>query len=210
MHAGCGVSASAELRQCFRVVAPAGARCDVCAHTYSEHSTVGPALNEQNMCAVDGCTCRRFDDSSEYEKRVARAEYERTHEPPIPARKRRRQRARQSDRKVTGRASPIERAFAKAWKEMGGARDLVEQHPVGSFRLDFAHIATRTAIELDGFASHSSTLDIEKDRKRQRAIEDAGWHVIRFGGREVRRDAMGCAREVLVRIERRERDGVRA
>jgi len=99
--------------------------------------------------------------------------------------------------------SPIEQAFWDAW--VAAARrdpffqfevDLVPQHPIGRYRVDFAHPASKTAIELDGHATHSSPDAIAYDRKRQRALEDSGWHVIRFGGKEVSVDAPACVAEV--------------
>ncbi len=98
--------------------------------------------------------------------------------------------------------SPIERQFKGAWERVGHPYPLSFQHPVGRYFVDFAHVETCTAIELDGFEHHSSTIDIENDRRRQREIEDAGWSVIRFGGREVHRDADACARAVAARIAR--------
>jgi very-short-patch-repair endonuclease len=101
--------------------------------------------------------------------------------------------------------SPIEQRFSQCFEAARTGIALVAQHPVGHFRVDFAHLATRTVIELDGFDHHSSTADIENDRKRQRYIEDAGWHVIRFGGREVHHDPEACVRAVLRRIHSRTR-----
>jgi very-short-patch-repair endonuclease len=95
---------------------------------------------------------------------------------------------------LQGEASPIERAFWDAHRrlglpELGG---LVFQHPALNYRIDFALPDRRIGIELDGFASHSSTADIARDRMRQRALEAAGWRIIRFGGAEVHRDAGSC------------------
>jgi very-short-patch-repair endonuclease len=91
--------------------------------------------------------------------------------------------------------SPIEQAFAAAWNDK--RIPLEAQYPVGSYFVDFAHVPTKTAIELDGFATHSSAEDIAKDRKRQREIELLGWHVIRFGGKEVLTDVQACIRELV-------------
>lgn len=100
--------------------------------------------------------------------------------------------------------SPIEQRFWDEWLEyVGWSNDtyrLVPQHPIGRYRVDFAHISTRTVVELDGFASHSSTDDIANDRKRQREIEEMGWHVIRFGGKEIHNDVRKCVEETLRRI----------
>ena len=93
--------------------------------------------------------------------------------------------------------SPIERQFWEAHCQLAlpELKGLVSQHPVLNYRVDFALPGSMIGIELDGFASHSSTADITRDRQRQRAIEAAGWYLIRFGGAEVHRDAEQCVRE---------------
>ncbi len=93
--------------------------------------------------------------------------------------------------------SPIERRFYDAWMCTIHQEywELIPQYPIGKYRVDFAEVITQTAIELDGFASHSSTEDIARDCKRQREIEAMGWHVLRFGGKEIYKDAWSCANE---------------
>jgi very-short-patch-repair endonuclease len=83
-------------------------------------------------------------------------------------------------------------------------KGLVRQQPVGHYRIDFAIPRRRIGIELDGFASHSSTEDIASDRYRQRRLEEAGWYIIRFSGLEVHRNVEACIREAahLVSIAR--------
>lgn len=93
--------------------------------------------------------------------------------------------------------SPIEKSFWNAHQKLAlrELAGLVPQHPVGRFFLDFALPGLKIGIELDGFATHSSTADIARDRQRQRAIEAAGWRIIRFGGAEVHRDAAACVQQ---------------
>jgi len=101
--------------------------------------------------------------------------------------------------------SPIEQKFWDAHLRLAlpVLSGLVAQHPAGRYRLDFALPAHRIGIELDGHATHSSTAAIARDRQRQRALEARGWHVIRFGGAEVHRDADGCVRQAAALIQRR-------
>jgi len=73
-------------------------------------------------------------------------------------------------------------------------------YPGGSCTRDVPP-ARKIGIELDGFATHSSTADIEKDRRRQRNLEGRGWYIIRFGGREVHHDADYCAQQAAWLIE---------
>lgn len=96
--------------------------------------------------------------------------------------------------------SPIERQFREAaqaawWPEL----QLTPEHPVRAadrnYRIDFAVPAWHFGIELDGHATHSSPTAIAEDRRRQRALERAGWTICRFGGQEITRDAANCVRE---------------
>jgi very-short-patch-repair endonuclease len=97
-------------------------------------------------------------------------------------------------------ASPIEQRFWEAalrdwWPEL----PLVPEHSVRAggrdYRIDFAVPGWHFGIELDGFRNHSSTADIARDHRRQRALERAGWTICRFGGQEVTRNAAACVLE---------------
>ncbi len=101
--------------------------------------------------------------------------------------------------------SPIEQAFWDAWLSITANRvyRLVPQYPIGKYRVDFADPIIKTAIELDGHATHSTPDAIAYDRKRQREIEAEGWHVVRFGGKEVFSDVNKCARETLALLRSR-------
>lgn len=84
---------------------------------------------------------------------------------------------------LPGRPTPIELAFYRSWFALtrtGPQFEIEFQHPVKQYFLDFAHLPTKTAIELDGMKGHSTPADIEKDRRRQREIEAEGWRFIRF------------------------------
>jgi hypothetical protein len=52
-------------------------------------------------------------------------------------------------------------------------------------RVDFAYPELRLAIEVDGFAAHSSVDAFRHDRSRQNALVSAGWTVLRFTWTEV-------------------------
>ncbi len=104
--------------------------------------------------------------------------------------------------------SPIESSFFKVWEEYSSQQvqkiELSPEYEVfrGRYRVDFAHLPTKTAIELDGFNAHSNTTQIAKDRKREREIREAGWEFLRFGGQEIKRDVAGCVAEVYHKIAR--------
>jgi len=112
----------------------------------------------------------------------------------------------------SGGLSPIEAQFYNAWNKRNARASweeyvgLFPQYPLwdGRYRVDFAYAPKKIAIELDGFQAHSSTDQIAHDRKRQRDIEAAGWRVIRFGGKEVHRNAERCvdeARAIVAQTE---------
>nr|MBC8289238.1 DUF559 domain-containing protein [Planctomycetota bacterium] len=64
------------------------------------------------------------------------------------------------------------------------------QHPVGPFFADFACSTRKCIIEVDG-GYHEETE--EKDRARQRYLEQHGWRVIRFSNDEVLDDVHAVA-----------------
>lgn len=52
--------------------------------------------------------------------------------------------------------------------------------PVAGYKVDIVFPAARLAIEVDGWAYHSSADDFENDRKRQNAISLLGYQILRF------------------------------
>ncbi len=96
--------------------------------------------------------------------------------------------------------SPIEQSFwhaiAHAYvKDFKGFRPQVW---VGTkYRLDFAHEGDKIAIELDGYEYHSSKDQFTKDRQRQRELEQLGWRILRFSGREIHADPYACAVQAI-------------
>jgi len=68
---------------------------------------------------------------------------------------------------------------------LAGLPTPVCQHEVrhnGSFvaRADFAWLHRRVIVEIDGFAHHSDRAAFHADRRRQNALVNAGWRVLRF------------------------------
>lgn len=53
-------------------------------------------------------------------------------------------------------------------------------------------------VECDGHAYHERTKEqAQRDRSRDRRLQEEGYRVFRFTGSELYRDPLGCAREVL-------------
>jgi very-short-patch-repair endonuclease len=86
------------------------------------------------------------------------------------------------------RTSYIEDRFFSFWQKCHIPYTLIRQHKVGPYYADFAHLESHTIIEIDGIAYHASPAQIQHDQYRQRRLEDWGWVVIRFTGKEVYRD----------------------
>lgn len=74
------------------------------------------------------------------------------------------------------------------------------QYEVEGHRVDLALISAerRIAVEADGHPWHErSPEQAARDRARDRALQRAGWMILRFTGTELVRDGGGCAREIL-------------
>lgn len=75
------------------------------------------------------------------------------------------------------------------------------QLPVLGYRLDIAIRSLgddKIAVEADGHAYHERTKEqAAHDRRRDRRLTADGWHVLRFTGSEIHRDAEACAFEVV-------------
>lgn len=92
--------------------------------------------------------------------------------------------------------SPLEEAFWQAWIVKGcTSKELTPQYKIGRYRLDFAHIPTKTAIELDGFTYHNDEKSFLSDRQRDRELSAAGWQVIRFGSKELQENIGKCVEQ---------------
>lgn len=74
-------------------------------------------------------------------------------------------------------------------------KDIVPQHPVGKYRIDFAIPELKFGIEIDGLAYHNGQDSFMKDRSRQREIESQGWRIVRFAAKEISLDVDKCFRE---------------
>jgi very-short-patch-repair endonuclease len=87
---------------------------------------------------------------------------------------------------------------------------LVTQYHWRSYRIDFACFMKRqpdtplVLIECDGHEFHERTADqAERDRSRDREIQQAGIPILRFTGREIYRDPFDCVRQTINFLEGR-------
>jgi len=72
------------------------------------------------------------------------------------------------------------------------------QVPCGKYRIDLALVGPRIAIECDGNAYHSSPKQKAHDRRKNIYLQESGWQVLRFSGRQINRSLP----HVLAKIEK--------
>lgn len=81
--------------------------------------------------------------------------------------------------------------------------DVIEQYPVGKFRLDFFHKQWNCAVEIDG-PLHETAYGQRKDRQRDAALHRAGIrHIVRLGYRATVQDPAGAVARVLEHLKAR-------
>ncbi len=76
------------------------------------------------------------------------------------------------------------------------------QHPVAGFVADFACIAAKLVIEIDG-ETHSTGAERRRDADRTRALEAAGYFVLRFNNDDIRRNLSGVLDAVWMHLNLR-------
>jgi very-short-patch-repair endonuclease len=82
-------------------------------------------------------------------------------------------------------------------KRLGGVK-FRRQQVVGQFIADFASLAARLVIEVDGGMAHGDDASRLRDAKRSREIEHAGYGVIRFWDDDVLGDSNGGVGDVIL------------
>ena len=109
--------------------------------------------------------------------------------------------------------SALEQKFLDRWTELRGA-PLREQYLFHvpregerqrQWRFDFAHVASRTAVEIDGGAftqgRHTRGRGFEQDMEKLNTAQEQGWHVFRLTERLI---DQGWAERIIADIVRRE------
>lgn len=98
--------------------------------------------------------------------------------------------------------SPIERRLMMGmiYGDMPWAA--VPQLWIGDYRVDFAFIKPKIAIEVDGHDYHSSKDQRAYDAKRDRFLQSEGWKVIRFTGSEVYANTEAVVSEIKLIIDK--------
>jgi len=78
------------------------------------------------------------------------------------------------------------------------------QHDIDGWRVDFLFrvvsehgVVSHLVVECDGHDYHERTKEqAQRDRERDRRMQEKGYTIYRFTGSELHRDAFGCARQV--------------
>jgi very-short-patch-repair endonuclease len=91
--------------------------------------------------------------------------------------------------------------------DVPGLRHGVRQRLVSvrgtSYRLDLAFDEERVALELDGYAFHSTRRQRERDMQRDAALAAIGWLTVRFSHERLHNDVAGCRRDALAALAAR-------
>ena len=74
--------------------------------------------------------------------------------------------------------SSLETRLLRALRAAGLPKPAV-QYRIGRYRVDFAYVDARVAIECDGYRYHSGRRAFDDDRARQNALTAMGWRVLR-------------------------------
>lgn len=107
------------------------------------------------------------------------------------------------DEAADGTVSSPERLLASALRSAG--LDTLKAGVdvwVGStcYWLDFAAVAMRFAVEIDGYGPHSAPEQFEKDRHRQNALITAGWTLLRYTPARLRADMEAVVAEITTTL----------
>jgi very-short-patch-repair endonuclease len=76
-------------------------------------------------------------------------------------------------------------------------------HDGGTACLDFAIPAQRIGVEIDGVLFHSTVGQRKADADRDKALEVAGWRILRFKDEDVMSHADGVVRRIVAEVSRR-------
>ncbi len=87
--------------------------------------------------------------------------------------------------------SHLERRFLRLARESGLPAPTVNESmaiPGEEWQCDFVWHRARLIVEVDGWETHRTRRAFHEDRRRDQLLQAAGWRVLRFTDRDVRRD----------------------
>jgi very-short-patch-repair endonuclease len=92
--------------------------------------------------------------------------------------------------------SPPERLLLQHLRLRPGGVKFRRQHPVGPYVVDFACLASRLAIEIDG-AAHDTGVRAQSDQIKSQFLKDNGYRVLRVAAARVMGDAVAAANAIV-------------
>ena len=103
--------------------------------------------------------------------------------------------------------SALERSFAFTLKAIGVEMIKYKFHPTRKWELDFAHVASKVALEIDGGefsnGAHNRGARMANDYEKRNAAIELGWVVFQLTGAMVKNDPLGWAKRIAAVIEER-------
>jgi predicted transcriptional regulator of viral defense system len=100
--------------------------------------------------------------------------------------------------------SILEREYAAlvtaAGMPLGKPQHEVKDGPLLVARVDFAYVDLRLAVEVDGYTYHSQREQMDRDRRRDRALARRRWDVLRFTTTDIREDPAGVVADLTDRL----------
>ena len=100
--------------------------------------------------------------------------------------------------------SRLEKRFETLWWAIGGPELQREFrfHPIRKWRADFAHLASRTLIEIEGGiyvnGRHNRAAGFAADLEKYLEATLNGWRVIRLGPNELTAEHLGRLKQLLL------------
>ena len=113
--------------------------------------------------------------------------------------------------RIIARARALRRAMTgaerKLWSALRANRfaelHFRRQAPVGPYIADFACVAQRMVIEVDG-ATHSTDAELARDARRDAWMAENGWRVLRFTNEDIYKRFADVLETIAARLEGRE------
>lgn len=97
--------------------------------------------------------------------------------------------------------SPYELLFEQLWLEIAPDIDLYSEYtgaiPGRRFRLDFLHLPTKTAIEINGSGRHQTFTGYARDMEKMRLLAYHGYTVIPFTCQQITAEAIATLAEYV-------------
>ena len=99
-----------------------------------------------------------------------------------------------------GRESVPEKVLKNMLLELG-CSDFKDQFQIDRFSIDIAFPDVRLAVEVDGEYWHSLPKTVERDRRKNKLLEEKGWEIMRLPASLVHKNPEGYAWNIIQQYE---------